>query len=192
MYKITKTFVGLLFCYCGIGEASAQVVQKMGDQPFTLNGSAVLELQSITKGFLPPRMTTAQRDAIYKPAKGLTIYNMTRDAVEVNAGNLDTPFWVSATVANPGISARLIADYTIVNADNTVLFDATLKALTATLPDATLLTGKIYYVRKDDITKNILTIAPQVMVKGALTTIALNYPKTIVLQSNGTNWVVID
>ena len=37
--------------------------------------SAVLELDSTTKGFLPPRMTDAERDAIATPAAGLMIYD---------------------------------------------------------------------------------------------------------------------
>ncbi len=37
--------------------------------------SAILDLVATTKGFLPPRMTTAQRDAIVSPATGLVIYN---------------------------------------------------------------------------------------------------------------------
>jgi hypothetical protein len=39
------------------------------------NTSAKLEVASTTQGFLPPRMTTIQRDAITSPAPGLTIYN---------------------------------------------------------------------------------------------------------------------
>jgi hypothetical protein len=37
--------------------------------------SSLLDLTSTTKGFLAPRMTTAQRDAISSPATGLLIYN---------------------------------------------------------------------------------------------------------------------
>jgi hypothetical protein len=36
--------------------------------------TAILDVQSTTKGFLPPRMTTAQRNAIASPAEGLMIY----------------------------------------------------------------------------------------------------------------------
>ncbi|MCZ2338180.1 MAG: hypothetical protein LC127_08250, partial [Chitinophagales bacterium] len=39
--------------------------------------SAKLDITSTTKGFLPPRMTTTQRDAISSPAAGLMIYNTT-------------------------------------------------------------------------------------------------------------------
>jgi hypothetical protein len=39
--------------------------------------SAVFAIGSTTQGFLPPRMTTAQRDLIGTPAAGLMIYNTT-------------------------------------------------------------------------------------------------------------------
>ena len=47
---------------------------QVGIGTATPDASAVLDASSITKGFLPPRMTTAQRDAIVSPATGLTIY----------------------------------------------------------------------------------------------------------------------
>jgi len=37
--------------------------------------SAVLDVASTSKGFLPPRMTTAQINAISSPTEGLTVYN---------------------------------------------------------------------------------------------------------------------
>ena len=39
--------------------------------------SAVLEARSTTRGFLPPRLTTTERDNITTPAAGLMIYNTT-------------------------------------------------------------------------------------------------------------------
>ena len=63
------TLVGIVF----LGSANAQV--KIGDNPTTIDTSAKLEVESTTQGFLPPRMTTAQRNAIAGPAEGLTIYN---------------------------------------------------------------------------------------------------------------------
>jgi len=44
---------------------------------FSVNGSALIEMQSTTKGFLPPRMTTTQKNAIATPASGLIVYDET-------------------------------------------------------------------------------------------------------------------
>lgn len=43
----------------------------------TPDASAALEVSSTTQGFLPPVMTTTQRDAISSPAAGLIIFNST-------------------------------------------------------------------------------------------------------------------
>ena len=40
----------------------------------TTNASAVLQADSTTKGFLPPRMTSTQRAAISTPSVGLVVY----------------------------------------------------------------------------------------------------------------------
>ena len=52
----------------------------------TANSSAILDVSSTTKGFLPPRMTPAERDLIDSPAAGLTIYNTTLKSVQVFNG----------------------------------------------------------------------------------------------------------
>jgi hypothetical protein len=41
------------------------------------NASAILQADSTTKGFLPPRMTTTQKNAIASPATGLVVYDTT-------------------------------------------------------------------------------------------------------------------
>ena len=55
------------------------------------SASAVLEASSTTQGFLPPRMTEAQRDAIISPAAGLMIWNTTDVKLQVYSGSL----WVN-------------------------------------------------------------------------------------------------
>jgi hypothetical protein len=52
----------------------------IGDASIFPNSKAILELTSTTKGFLPPRMTSAQRLAIESPAIGLHVYQT--DATE--------------------------------------------------------------------------------------------------------------
>ena len=41
------------------------------------NASSILELTSTTKGFLPPRMTTTQKNAIATPSAGLQVFDTT-------------------------------------------------------------------------------------------------------------------
>ena len=52
----------------------------------TPNASAKFEVSSTTQGFLPPRMTTAQRNAIASPAAGLFIYNTTTNCLNFYVG----------------------------------------------------------------------------------------------------------
>jgi hypothetical protein len=49
--------------------------------------SAIIQADSTTQGLLPPRMTTAQRDAIASPATGLVVYNTTTAKVNVYNGS---------------------------------------------------------------------------------------------------------
>lgn len=46
------------------------------------DSSAVLDLQSFERGFLPPRMNQTQRNGINNPANGLLIYNTSNDCIE--------------------------------------------------------------------------------------------------------------
>lgn len=57
----------------------------IGSDP-TPHTSAVLDVQSTTKGFLFPTMTTTQRDAIPTPATGLTIFNSTTSKINFYNG----------------------------------------------------------------------------------------------------------
>ena len=52
------------------------------------NNGAEVEIASTTQGFLPPHMTTAQRDAIASPAAGLTMYNTTINCLQSWNGTL--------------------------------------------------------------------------------------------------------
>lgn len=49
------------------------------------DASAALDITSTTKGFLPPRMTATQRNAIASPTSGLIIYNYTTNKLQVYA-----------------------------------------------------------------------------------------------------------
>jgi hypothetical protein len=69
------------------GTARVQSTLKVGAATAT-NASSVLDLESTTRGFLPPRMTSTQRDAIASPAAGLVIYNTTTNLLNVYNGTM--------------------------------------------------------------------------------------------------------
>lgn len=70
-----------------------QLSSKIGSDPFYINSSAALEVHSNSKGFLPPRMTTVDRDNIVKPAVGLVIFNTITKQLETNIGTTTAPVW---------------------------------------------------------------------------------------------------
>ena len=74
-----KKLFTMLFLCASTGSVFAQV----GIGTNTPNSSSVLELNSTTKAFIPPRMTTSQRNAIASPVAGMMVYNTTTDCVEI-------------------------------------------------------------------------------------------------------------
>jgi hypothetical protein len=272
---LTKTArLFLLFSSCWL---SAQVVQKIGTNPFIINSKTVLELESTTKGFLPPRLSVTQQTALGTILpQGLLIYvidgahegiqlwdgtkwiyyvdsaalslkanvssptftgtvggitasmvglgnvNNTSDILKPvstatqNALNLkediinkinDMNSDPTSDIKYPSVSAvknyvdsynqvnRIITverDYTAEQADYTILCNTSGAAFELKLPDAREALGKIYVIRKIDETLNILTISPPLKLTETTLISTLNYPKTIRIQSNGTDWYVID
>lgn len=61
----------------------AMISSRVGIGTSSPTASAKLQVESTTQGFLPPRMTTAERDAIVSPVNGLTIYNTDSNCNEV-------------------------------------------------------------------------------------------------------------
>lgn len=53
----------------------------------TANANAILDCQSTTKPFMPPRMTTTQRDNVSSPTAGMVIYNSTTNVLNFYNGS---------------------------------------------------------------------------------------------------------
>jgi len=63
------------------------------------HSSAMLDVKSSSLGFLPPRMTTPERDAIASPASGLLIYNTDCNDIQLFNGTVWVPMGSSAAVS---------------------------------------------------------------------------------------------
>jgi len=68
---------------------------RIGDTAPSENTKTILKLDSTTRGFLPPRLTTTQRDAIATPPAGLTVYNSTTNKLNFYNGSA----WEAVTSA---------------------------------------------------------------------------------------------
>jgi trimeric autotransporter adhesin len=87
-----------LFILVAIFTAVAGMAQSVGINAdgSAANATAILDLKSTTKGFLPPRMTTTERNAIGTPATGLVIFNTTTNGLEFKSST----GWTSLTTDN--------------------------------------------------------------------------------------------
>ncbi len=72
-----KKFFSLLFILVSTVQLLSAQGVVVSNASATADASAMLDVNSTSKGFLPPRMTTVQRDAIASPAAGLVIFNNT-------------------------------------------------------------------------------------------------------------------
>lgn len=79
-----KTIFLVLFFFTNELFAQNVSINNSGTQA---DPSAILDIGSTTKGLLPPRMTTTQRNAIVNPVMGLIIFNITTQSLEIFANN---------------------------------------------------------------------------------------------------------
>jgi uncharacterized protein (TIGR02145 family) len=118
-HKIKKMIKKIAFIFL-LGSCAVQAQIGIGiPNP---DPSAVLELSSTNKGFVPPRMTTTQRTAITSPAAGLQVYDTTTSSLWYHNGTV----WVDTAIG--GIfkgSGSLTTNTTVAAGSNTLAFTST-------------------------------------------------------------------
>ena len=81
--------------------------------------SASMHLTGVTKGFLPNKLTTTQRNAIVTPATGLMVYNSTLNELQVyNGGGWVT---IGASGGSSGIEQWVTS--TVYSVDDVVIYN---------------------------------------------------------------------
>jgi len=115
MKNFTKLFLAacLFTGFAFSVNAQSVGINSTGDAP---NSSAMLDVSSTTKGFLPPRMTAAEIALITSPANGLVVFNTTdgkfygfvaiEDAglwkeISFGSGAISPPFICGSSFADP-------------------------------------------------------------------------------------------
>lgn len=95
-----------------------------------------------------------------------------------------------------GVQAAMVTKttaYTATTSDFTILCDATAAAFSVTLPAAAANTGRIYNVKKVDVSANAVTIQANgaELIDGSNTKAMSAQYQSAQIQSNGTFWSVI-
>ncbi|RLJ30744.1 hypothetical protein CLU97_0136 [Chryseobacterium sp. 7] len=73
----------------------------------TTSPQGALDVVSKTGTFIPPRMTTTERDALVAPPTGAVVYNTTTPGLEFNFGTPAAPNWKTA-VTTVGTSSNIV------------------------------------------------------------------------------------
>lgn len=82
--------------------AKSTITSQVSIGTSMLDSSAILNLYATDKGFLIPRLTNSQKDLINNPAKGLMIYNVDTDEIQINRGSNTTPAWTGFQGSSSG------------------------------------------------------------------------------------------
>ena len=77
MEYLRKYFAGIAFVifFLSCLSLSAQNVAITDNESYTAHPSAMLDVKSVTKGMLVPRLTTVQREGVSNPATGLLVFD---------------------------------------------------------------------------------------------------------------------
>ncbi len=105
-----RCFLTVVLLLVNVVCVTAQV--KVGDNLSTIDDDSMLELESTTKAFVPPRMTTAQMMAIPSPLVGAIIYNINEHCLHQYKSLNGTLQWISLCSGNEIISVKLETSYT--------------------------------------------------------------------------------
>ncbi len=113
IYNSAMSDIQVMQLYQNESTVSETEEGNVGIGTLTPHTSASLDVTSTQKGFLPPRMNTAQRNAINNPADGLIIYNITTGLLNFYSG--DSWYEVGGIISPSGMITSLDCTNAILN-----------------------------------------------------------------------------
>lgn len=141
-------------------------------------------------GFVIPKLTTIERDAIASPENGMFIFNTTAGEYQVYDGSWGA---IGGGSTSRSVVSKAIGDspYTATIGED-VLVDASGGNVTVNLPAASGLSGQSIWVSKRDSSVNTVTIDGNgsETINGNLTLVISSQYDAFELMSDGTNWYI--
>ena len=183
--------------YGGSGSLSGDTTVTIGANDLKFNtstgdvlinsstSSSLLQISSTTQGFLPPIMTTTQKNAIGTPASGLQVYDTTLNELNYYNGSA----WVGLVAGGGGLSLRNVSSTdTFATANETI--NCTANTFTVNLPTAVGIQGTTYTLINSGSGTITLDANGTEKINGSLTIDLVQYVSRTV-QSDNTNWIII-
>jgi hypothetical protein len=95
----------LLIMLLAVTTAFMGNTQNIGIGTAVPHSSSIMHLQSTTRGFLPPRMTSTQRNAIVNPLNGLIVYDTEAERLYVHTDGdwkflINNDYWAKSPTRN--------------------------------------------------------------------------------------------
>lgn len=131
-------------------ETGGTSMRKDGTAASAHAASAILDLQGTDGGFLAPRVTTAQRNAISSPATGLVVFNTDTARNEVYQGTAWVPFAYDPAQAQNGMWCSPNSSYTV----STTVASANTARFARFIPRRKLTVVKIGFVTTNPATND--------------------------------------
>lgn len=147
--------------------------------------SAALEINGTTAGFLPPRMTRAQKVAISSPAAGLHVVDTDSKAIWLNL-NGSTTTWGAIYAAQDTVATD--ADFTMPVYSSFVILPTISSNRTVTLPVAPAYENKTIIIKVANSAGFAWSVAVAIKDKTDADVTALTNDTVYTLYSDGTYW----
>ena len=135
---VMRYFFILVFLLVFVVGSFAQV--GISNSSITPDASSILELRSTSGGFLPPRMTTVQRDAISSAATGLLVYNTDTNQLNYFNGSIWQIVSSGTAVTSVSVTNANGVSGTVTNPTTTPAISLALGAIT---PSSIAATGSV-------------------------------------------------
>jgi len=179
-FKSMKSLIQIILVAVMLLSTYTQSNAQVGIGTTAPDASAVLELNSSSKGFLPPRMTAYPTS----PAIGLTVYRTDLNGYYTWNGTAWTQNVFGSSSSSLSTITVSALTYTIALTDAVIILN-TVSGQTLTLPSASAAVGKVYWII------NTATSAKSVNSYINLSnnnTNKLSGQSSITLLSDGTSW----
>lgn len=168
---------------------SFSAIGQIGIGTTTPNSSALLEISSQTQGFLTPRMTTAQREAMNSPANGLLVFDTDLNSFEYYSTSTTSWGKMSSKTRDNFVLVKSQADFPAVSDGSITLDENTYYEINGTVILSASINLNGAYISGLDANEDVLSFPGGTIFKGiggSIRNVTLTGGKAFEIDGSGT------